>query len=136
MRRKVLQDHANTLCQMFVGWRMVANDIPTLVRLGHGPLAIDVLAGTAECGGQPVKQLYIAEELRAWFEVQLVQHGIPRDTVTSATLNVDFDASRVPRRRHDRYELNFDCRSAIENNERTYVASLSDRIEVVNVRAI
>jgi hypothetical protein len=136
MRRKVLQDHANVFCQMFVGWRMIANDIPTLVRLRHGPLTIDVLTGTAKHADAPIRNLYIAGELQAWFAAQLAEHNIPREAIAAAVVYVDFDATAVPRRRHDRFKLAFDCRSLIETADRKYEGRLSDTIEVVNVQAI
>jgi hypothetical protein len=47
-------------------------------------------------------------------------------------------STRPPR--HDNvmtdYVLTFDCRSSIETTDRTYVGTLNDKIEVVNVRAI
>lgn len=136
MRRNVLQDCANVFCQMFVGWRMVGNDIPTLVRLGRGPLTINVLTGSAEHSGNAVGNLYIAGELRAWFEAQLVKQRILPETIKAATLHVDFDAAAAPRRRHDRLKLRFDCRSSIETADRTYVGTLTDQIEIVNHRPI
>ena len=136
MRKKDLQDHANVFCQMVVGWRMVGNDVPTLIRLGRGPLTIDILTGAAEHAGTPVKNLYIAAELQAWFAAQLMEQRIPPDTIEAATLHVDFDATTAPRRRHDRFVLTFDCRSSIQTTDRTYVGTLTEQIEVVNVRPI
>ena len=123
-------------CQMFVGWRMVGNDVPTLVRLGRGALTIDVLTGSAEHAGTPVDNLYIASELQAWFAAQLAEQRIPCNAIKAATLHVEFDATAAPRRRHDRFVLTFDLRSAIQTAERTYVGTLTDQIEVVNVRPI
>ena len=42
MGRKVLQDLANVLCQMVVGWRM-GNDLSTLIEIGNTQIFIDAL---------------------------------------------------------------------------------------------
>lgn len=42
MARKVLQDVANTLCQMVVGWRM-GDDLEKIADLPDGTIVFDVL---------------------------------------------------------------------------------------------
>ncbi len=46
MRRKKLQHYANTVCHMFVGWRM-GNDLETLSELPSGKIKVDLLSGSA-----------------------------------------------------------------------------------------
>ena len=46
MRRKILQHYANTVCHMFVGWRM-GNDLETLSELPSGKIKVDLLNGSA-----------------------------------------------------------------------------------------
>ena len=134
MKRKVLQDHANTFCQMFVGWRMVANDVPALLQLGSGPVAIDVLTGETTHRGAPIRRLYIACELQAWFEHELSAHAIPRDVIRSATLVAEFDASSRSTRRGDRVTLRVICRSRIDTAERSYASELAEDVDIQHVR--
>ena len=46
MGHKILKDHAHTICQMFVGWRMT-QDLEIFATIPEGQLTIDVLRG--EC---------------------------------------------------------------------------------------
>jgi len=47
MRRKRLQEFANNLCHMLVGWRM-HDDLEKLADLGNGDLTIDLLSGRTQ----------------------------------------------------------------------------------------
>lgn len=90
MRRKVLQDHAHTLCQMLVGWRM-GEDVARFATLGSGRLEIDILHGKSSHNGEPVVGVYISEELRSWFAKRLEIHAIPIDMVLEAILRADLN---------------------------------------------
>lgn len=67
MRRKVLQDVANTLCHMLVGWRM-GEDREVLSELPDGVLTFDVLLGTAEHNVAGAASLCVAGEMAAWLK--------------------------------------------------------------------
>jgi hypothetical protein len=88
MGHKVLQDHAYTFCQMFMGWRMF-EDLGVLATLPDGKLTVDVLTGT--CTHETVGPIdtYIAGEISAWFIHRLELHRIPVSDVLEAKLNVE-----------------------------------------------
>src|SRR3954466_8089269 len=94
MRRKVLQDVANTLCDMLVGWRMSA-DLEALSELPDGALSFDVLSGSVTHKQRGALDLYIAGELRAWLKHRLVSLNIPLSALTSATLRAEFKTDRI-----------------------------------------
>jgi hypothetical protein len=62
---KRLQHVADTMCQMFCGWRLIESN-PNLVNLGSGALEIDAITGQCLFQGKSIDQLKIAEEIRAW----------------------------------------------------------------------
>jgi hypothetical protein len=62
---KRLQHVADTMCQMFCGWRLIESK-PNLVNLGSGTLEIDAITGQCLFQGKSFEQLTIAEEIRAW----------------------------------------------------------------------
>ncbi len=56
MRRKRLKHAADTLCNMFCGWRL-ANSYSDLETLGLGTLEIDALSGDARFNGSAIGPL-------------------------------------------------------------------------------
>jgi hypothetical protein len=95
MRRKRLQHAANTICQMFYGWRLIESK-PSLVKLGSGTLEIDAITGQCRFEGKTAGQLNIAEEIRAWLQRDLESNEIPIAAVTGARLAVELSFSVVP----------------------------------------
>jgi hypothetical protein len=85
MRRKRLQHSADTLCQMFCGWRL-ANCYKDLENLGSGTVNIDVLIGSCRFEEVTIEPLYIAGELHAWLREDLAEHRIPIESLRHAIL--------------------------------------------------
>lgn len=95
MRRKKLKNVANTVCQMFCGWRLHASK-PMLVILGSGNLVIDVLSGRCQFNGHSITQLPIARELVEWVKQDLARSRIPAVVLTRAHVAVKLSFSQVP----------------------------------------
>ncbi len=66
MRRKMLQDLANTLCQMFVGWHF-GDDYEKIATLPEGTLTIDLIRIKASHSSSEIPEFWIAKEFAAWF---------------------------------------------------------------------
>src|SRR5689334_12628046 len=56
MNRKRLQHVADTMCQMFCGWRLIESK-PNLVNLGSGILEIDAITGQCVFQGKSIGRL-------------------------------------------------------------------------------
>jgi hypothetical protein len=95
MRGKRFQHIADTMCQMFCGWRLVRSK-PSLVNLGSGTLNMDAITGQCLFNGKKIAQLTIAEEIRAWIQEDLATNKIPVATLTGAHLTVKLSFSVVP----------------------------------------
>src|SRR5882724_3860401 len=95
MRKKRLKNVADTLCQMFCGWRLVGSK-RMLVELGSGTLEIDALTGQCQLQGEPIVQLPIARELVGWMKQDLATHRIPTTVLVRARLSVRLSFSQVP----------------------------------------
>src|SRR5271157_2658722 len=85
MHRKRLQHIADTMCQMFCGWRLIESK-PNLENLGSGTLEIDAITGQCHFQGKTMGQLTIAEEIRAWLQQDLETNNIPISMLTGAHL--------------------------------------------------
>ena len=95
MNRKRLQHVADTMCQMFCGWRLIESK-PNLMNLGSGILEIDAISGQCLFQGKSIGQLTIAEEIRAWLQQDLATNKIPIAVLTGAHLAVKLSFSVVP----------------------------------------
>lgn len=105
MRKRRLQHNADTLCQMFCGWRLIKCK-PQLVALGSGTIHIDVLSGSCSFEGKTIPQLSIAEELRLWLLEDLEANHIPVAGLTGASLETKLSFSEIPwpdRIPHDKF---------------------------------
>ena len=95
MRGKRLQHVANTMCQMFCGWRLSTSK-PDLVRLGPGVLEINAITGQCVFEGKTVGKLSIAEETRVWLPQELGTNKIPIAALIDAHLAAKLSFSVVP----------------------------------------
>lgn len=95
MQRKRVQHIADTVCQMFCGWRLIASK-PNLLKLGSGTLEIDAITGQCIFQDKAIGQLTIAEEIRAWLHQDLATNKIPVAALTGAHLSVKLSFSVVP----------------------------------------
>ncbi len=145
MRRKRLNHAADTLCQMFRGWRIM-NSYQGLAALGSGVLVIDTIAATCTFNGKRIEPLHIAGELHAWLAEDLHDHQIPLAAICSATLTVQMTLTQIaakqrttsvqhmavggqPIRKGGFLRLAVQCASCITTDEDRYEATLSDVIE-------
>jgi hypothetical protein len=126
MGRKVLQDVANTLPQMLVGWRM-GDDMEALAALPDGTLDIDVLAGTAVHTAASLPELRIVGELHAWLIDRLEKAGLPRDQMTDARLVAAICTDRIATDRKRIISFHFTCTCTIATKERAYVGHLAEK---------
>jgi hypothetical protein len=121
--RKILQDVANTLPQMFVGWRMV-EDLETLAELPDGTLEIDVLTETVRHSSGLTPRLHIAGELAAWLRNRLDEARLSPTEITKAHLAVVICTERIVKARKRLILLDFACTCTVTGYGRTYVGHL------------
>lgn len=126
MRRGLVKDYANQICQIFVGWRLLVSpgDLPLLLDAGEGRLELDLLSGSARIDGASVRFAF-GDELREWLRHRAEWDGLAWSSIQHADLVVDFACTERPGRRQGVRirELAFECESTIE----TSVGSASGR---------
>jgi hypothetical protein len=129
-----LRNVADTLCQMFCGWRLVGSK-RMLVELGSGTLEIDALTGQCQFQGKPIPQLPIAMELVGWMKQDLATHRIPTTRLVHARLSAKLSFSQVPwntrtketfysngeaMRSQEMHKCIFECASDVATDEAVY----------------
>jgi hypothetical protein len=126
MRRKVLQDIANTLCQMMVGWRM-GDDYERMAELPDGTLYVDLLEKTATHSAGYRPTLRIAGELSAWLAYRLSVEKIDRNALMHAKLELRYETSRIRTDREKLVSFDFTCRSSLRTDEAEYCGIVVER---------
>jgi hypothetical protein len=123
VRRKIIQDLANTLCQMLVGWRMT-EDLEILAALPDGTLSIDVLSGTVSHDVAGDIQLYIGGELQSWLSHRFRVYLIPLQAVLAAMVTAQIRTDLLVTNRQRIVSFDFSIRSLITTNECSYIGQL------------
>jgi hypothetical protein len=120
VRRKVLQDLANTLCQMLVGWRG-AGDIWAIAALPDGMISIDLLARTARHSTAGELQLYLTGELAAWLDHRLGSLAIPKVQIRTATVEAAYRTDRIKTNRKKVVSIDWTVESLLATDEAQYL---------------
>ena len=126
MRRKVLQDIANTLCQMFVGWRL-GEDYEKLADLPDGTLQVNLLLEQNYHSSGVDLIFRITTELAAWFRECLIVHGIPLSEIQKCSLAVTYTTNRIKTDRKKIISFDFSCISIIKTDEVEYNGALVEK---------
>lgn len=122
MGRKRLQHVADTICQMFCGWRLIGSK-RSLAKLGAGTLEIDVITGKCSFQGESILQLAIAEEIRQWMRDDLAANKIPVTALTHALLSVNLSFSEGPNKM---YRCQMECTGNVATDAADYRAQLTE----------
>ncbi len=126
MKRKTLQDVANTRPDMLVAWRM-AEDLDRLSDLPDGTLRIDLLRETAEHSEAGPITLHVVAELTAWLRDRLTALEIPLTELTQANLDTEIRTNRITTDRKRIVSFDLTCQSRLVTLQRTYEATLQER---------
>jgi hypothetical protein len=128
VRRKILQNYANVLCQHFIDLGSGA-DAGTLAELGAGQYRLDILDGVCTKDGDEISELSVCRHFREWLLEQLKKHQVPPG-VEAAVLEVDIGVSNVTVKESYGHvfgaaEFTYVCRSEIRTDEKTYAGMIS-----------
>jgi hypothetical protein len=63
-----MQDYANQISQMFVGYQIDIADLPRLVSIGRGRIEIDLLDGSTMIDGTASEPFGIADAIHGWLD--------------------------------------------------------------------
>jgi hypothetical protein len=131
VRRKVLQDYANKVCEIFAGWRIAVapGDLDRLLEAGTGTVNMNLRTGATCLSGQAVEPLGISRELAAWLAAadRAENDRLPLDQLTEANLAVSFRLSEDQDGRGTIRHLDFQCRSELRTDELSYTGRLDKR---------
>jgi len=119
MRRKVLRDVVNTLCEIFAGYRRVPDD-QRFLALGNGTLSVNLFTSEAIFNEVQLPSLQIANELSIFFLSRLEAFHIAKSDLKKAEVKVDCVVGLD--KEFNRRFVDYHIASSIETDEVTYVA--------------
>lgn len=126
MRRKIIQDFANTLCQILVGWRS-GEDINTIGSLGDGIIKINLLNETFTHNHKEVKGLKIVGELKYWLVDQLKKYNIKLNDLESVLITSNTTIKKENKKnKATKIQLNWNIICSIKTNEKEYLGKLAE----------
>jgi len=127
LRRKVLQDFANTFCQQFLDLGS-GHDVATFVRRGSGSYSMDLLNGECSHDGAPIPEMKACREYRLWLIEQMSKHSVSPELLRAvAVVQVVVRAVSVKDSgaRAGSADLDFRCRAELTTDEKTYTSEMS-----------
>ena len=125
MGRKILQDIANTLSEMFVGWRM-AEDLEKLSKLPDGVLTVNLLTPQASHSSEGSIDLHVVDELQLWAIQRLEREGIRFGDLDEVKLDIGIKTGRIATDRKNIISFDFECACRVVGSGRSYESKLSE----------
>ena len=133
MRRKVLQDFANTVSQRLLDLPE-GFDLATFAHYGSGLYRANLVGGACTCNDRPIPSLHLCEVYRAWLTQQCVAHRVEFASLKSIEVEIAVEVSGATIRDsygHRFASARFDvkCSCRITTDEKAYVGNSSGQRE-------
>jgi len=86
-----MQDYANQIAQMFVGWQITIADLPRLVEIGRGRIEVDLFADSSAIDQKPCEPFAISAAVREWLNEAIERDSLADGYVRAVLITCDFD---------------------------------------------
>ncbi|MBI1764161.1 MAG: hypothetical protein HYR56_22275 [Acidobacteria bacterium] len=131
MRRKVIQDFANTFCQKFLDLPN-GYDVARFAKYEKGTVILNIITGACLLNGVSVPTFSTCDDYRLWLQKQLETHHISENAIMAAKLTVQFLVSDIKIEMSFGHifrsaDFEFHCASEIQTDEKAYVSQMSHR---------
>lgn len=123
MRRKIIQNYVDVLCQMAIGWRLT-DDLETLAELPDGVIEIDLRALTAVHSTTGKVDLCLTGELAAWLRGRFATDRIQEDQILRAELRLKSTTDRIKTDKKRIVSFDWVCHSLIATERMLYESDL------------
>lgn len=137
MRKKRIKHQVDVFCDMFSGWRLIS-DMETLLTLKNGIIEFDFINNNIKLNDDIYeKRFYMFSELSEWFERDLINNNIDKNSILKAMLKVEFSVGvkeGKPISRTKRiFIINLKMKSQILTDEKDYSIEKEDIQEYHNI---
>jgi hypothetical protein len=126
MKRKRLKHFTDVFCEMFTGWRLPNDDINTLFVYNNGEIKMDLLNKKIYFNDSEINiSLYIFEEIRVWFMINLENENIDITTIIEAYIKINnkIFGEPVNKKSETKRKVNMDIKiiGYIKTDEKEYI---------------
>lgn len=133
MRRKVLQEFANSFCQRVIDLPD-GYDLASFAHYGSGTFSANILSGECSHNCNPIPQLRLCDVYRQWMNTQLEKHCIQWEGIREVVIEVKVKVKGVSLRssfghRFASAHFSFVCKSEIKTDEKSYVGQMQGEKE-------
>jgi hypothetical protein len=88
-----MQDYANQIAQMFVGYQITLVDIPRLVMIGRGRIEVDLFSGVTTIDNETASPFSISEAVNSWYKDAVLRDVLDESFIRSVRIVCDFDTN-------------------------------------------
>ena len=128
LKRKVIQQFANTCCQMFL--TSTSNmDMVNIVIFGSGTITIDFINNKSTHNNHGILPMHYYFTYRKWLEDQCINNHVNISELTKVELVINVDVTQI--RKKDSLgwlsaQFKYTCSCCIETDEKQYESNMSD----------
>lgn len=130
MKRKIIQDFANTVCQNYIDLNG-GHDAAAFACYGSGTAVMDFLSGNCIFDSKEIPTLKSCTILKNWLHERFVAHNIVVSEIASAQMTITVAVSNLKLIKsygHAVYSgcFDFDCHCEIRTDEKSYFGQMRD----------
>jgi hypothetical protein len=114
MRKGLMQDYANQIAQMFVGYQIDLVDKFRLASIGQGRIVVDLLDGSTTINDAPSPPLSISGAVRDWYSEALVRDGLEEAFVSHIGILCDFAVTDSSPEAKTERTVKLDCQVTLD----------------------
>jgi hypothetical protein len=114
VRRGLMQDYANQIAQMFIGYQITLVDLPRLLAVRHGQIKVDLFGGQTTLGGETVPPFSISDAVRSWYGDALQRDELDVSFIRQISITCDFDIVESKQGADSERLVIFDCQVDLE----------------------
>jgi hypothetical protein len=129
MRKGLMQDYANQIAQMFVGYQIELEDLPRLLALRQGRIEIDLLGDLTTVDDEAQVPFAISDAVTAWYQEAIRRDALDESFVREIRIVCDFDVSESRGGSTAERRIKLNCRVIVVAETGTWVG-VNDKSEI------
>jgi hypothetical protein len=122
-----MQDYANQISQIFVGYQLTIIDLPRFVEARRGRLEVDLLAASTLLNDQPTAPFTITSTARSWYQTPLIRDELPEGFIHDVRVRLDFDFDTTHEGEGITMRVKLECETTVEADDGTWTGKSLNR---------